>query len=432
MIVTDFYLFPVAFSFFPTLNTKNLMAGFGLLLGGVLLSKKNDSMLNKDFLILTIWASLVSLVGLFSVTYNETPDYTYATYIMSMWIWISAAYVLVHWIRFVHGTVSVLLLCNYLIAVCVSQCVMALMIDSIPSLKSWVGSIIVDYGFESQQVIENKNRLYGFGAVLDVAGTRFAAILIMLAYILNKVEETKNKPFLLLYILAFFFIAVVGNFIARTTTLGIILAILYLFWVNRNRLFGINRDKKLWHFIILICIVTFIIVTYFYHNSAMFKENFRFAFEGFFNWMEKGQWESNSTNMLKNMIIFPDNLKTWIIGDGYFDGASDVDPFYIGPWNTGFYKYTDIGYLRFIFYFGLIGTLLFIAYFCKVAIICMNRFMQQRLLFLFLLILNFVIWCKVSTDIFIVFAPFLCITKEENDVYSDRLKLTYSAKYKYL
>ena len=147
LVVTSLYYFPIAFSFFPALNSKNLMAGFGLLLGSLLIARKNNSVLNKDFFVLTIWAILVSLAGLFSVAYNETPDYTYATYVVSMWIWVSAAFVLVHWIRLVHGSVSVILVCNYLVAVCVGQCVLALMIDSMPSLKEWVDNLIADFGF---------------------------------------------------------------------------------------------------------------------------------------------------------------------------------------------------------------------------------------------------------------------------------------------
>lgn len=50
------------------------------------------------------------------------------------------------------------------------------------------------------------------------------------------------------------------------------------------------------------------------------------------------------------MYVFPDNLKTWIIGDGYFNGPEDSDPYYTGEiWDIGYYKGTDVGYLRFIF-----------------------------------------------------------------------------------
>ena len=399
------------------------MAGLGLIVGAFVLVRNRASIVNRDFFVLSLFALLVSLAGVLSILYNNTPDYSYATYIVSMWIWVSAAFVLVQWIRLVHGYASVTLLANYMIVVCVLQCVSALLIDTYPVLKNWVDSMIADFGFESQEVIADKNRLYGFGAALDVAGTRFAAVLIILAYILTKVEETKIKTFLFLYIVAFFFISIVGNFIARTTTLGLILAVIYLFWVNRNRLIGINRDKKLWRFIFLILVVTILVTTYLYYHSPMFKENFRFAFEGFFNWIEKGKWESNSTNILKRMIILPEELKTWIIGDGYFHGPTRIDPNYIGPVSYGFYKYTDIGYLRFIYYFGLIGTFLFVLYFCKVTDVCMRRFKKQRTMFFFILMLNLIIWCKVSTDIFIIFAPFLCISQDENEDFDFRMNI---------
>lgn len=424
IVLTSFYLFPIAFSFFPALNTKNIMAGLGLVVGALVLVKNRASIVNRDFFILSLYALMVSIAGVLSVLYNNTIDYSYATYIISMWIWVSAAFVLVRWIRLVHGYVSVVLLANYMIVVCICQCVSALLIDAYPAFKNWVDSFIINFGFVTQEVIAEKNRLYGIGAVLDVGGTRFAAVLVILAYVLTIIERTKFKSFLLLYVVAFFIVGIVGNFIARTTTLGIVLAVVFLVWVNRNRLIGINRDNKLWRFILLVLVISAVISTYLYHHSPSVKENFRFAFEGFFSWVEKGSWESHSTNMLKRMVILPDELKTWIIGDGYFNAPSMMDPNYIGPIYTGFYKYTDIGYLRFIYYFGIIGTFLFMLFFCKVANVCMRRFRNQRSVFFFILLLNFIIWCKVSTDIFIIFAPFLCISQDENEDFDLRVSVT--------
>ena len=71
--------------------------------------------------------------------------------------------------------------------------------------------------------------------------------------------------------------------------------------------------------------------------------------------------------------------------------------------------------MRFIYYFGVIGLSAFVIYFCKVAGICKNRFPAYGLMFQFILAVNFIVWLKVSTDIFLVFALFLCIGEEEND-----------------
>ena len=115
------------------------------------------------------------------------------------------------------------------------------------------------------------------------------------------------------------------------------------------------------------------------------------------------------------MLVFPETLKTWIIGDGYAANPDYIDPYYIGQSYHGFYKGTDIGYIRFIFYFGLIGAFAMIAFICKVAFTCARRFPSYKLMFLMMLAINLIGWLKVSTDIFLVFAPFLCISASEEE-----------------
>lgn len=53
---------------------------------------------------------------------------------------------------------------------------------------------------------------------------------------------------------------------------------------------------------------------------------------------------------------------------------------------------------------------------CKVTKVCMNRFASYRSLFGVILLLNFAVWFKVSSDIFLVFALFLCINEEDNQI----------------
>lgn len=116
--------------------------------------------------------------------------------------------------------------------------------------------------------------------------------------------------------------------------------------------------------------------------------------------------------MLSEGLIFPDNLKTWIIGDGYMASGAN-DPYYIGPADYGFYMNTDAGYSRFIFYFGLIGLLTFMLFFVNVWRECTQKIKNVGLFFMAILVLNFCIWIKVSTDLFVIFAPFLCIIPVE-------------------
>lgn len=76
---------------------------------------------------------------------------------------------------------------------------------------------------------------------------------------------------------------------------------------------------------------------------------------------------------------------------------------------------TDAGYSRFIFYFGLIGLLTFMLFFVRVCRECLRKNKNTGLLFILLLVLNFSIWVKVSTDIFVIFAPFLCLAELDDN-----------------
>ena len=82
--------------------------------------------------------------------------------------------------------------------------------------------------------------------------------------------------------------------------------------------------------------------------------------------------------------------------------------------------------MNFIFYFGIIGLVAFSIFMCKAALICSKRFTAQRGLFGLILLVHFVVWFKVSTYIFLDFAPFLCIRQEENDACMKRAALNES------
>lgn len=418
IILTSLYFFPFTFTFLPGVNTKMAMAAVGLVVLGIQLSRSRNSIFSKDAVVISLYALVVSFACFIAVTLNETRDYTYVTYIISMWVWLSAAYVAVKYMRVVHGYISVELVCNYLIAVCVFQCIAALVIDAVPAVKNFATTYISDLGPTQMAMLKESGRLFGFGAALDPAGSRFAAVLVIIAFIASRISATTRSNTLVWYILSFLFIAVVGNMIARTTTVGVIIALVYLLYTTGLHRMVINKSTGrmiVWFTGILLVAVP--LLTILYHTNEQFHDNLRFAFEGFFSLAEKGRWEVSSNEILKNMIVFPDNLKTWIIGDGYFDDPTGIDPYYTGRDFYGYYMQTDIGYLRFIFYSGLIGLTAMAIFIWKAGRISMLKFKHQRMLFWLLLAVNYTVWFKVSTDIFLVLALFLVIDKQENDNY---------------
>ena len=408
VFLTSMFFFPFEFTFLPGINTKMAMAAVGLVLFALDLAKGRAASLDRSFFLLSFLAALVSLAAFASAVINHTNDYTYASYIVSMWVWMGAAYVVVSAIKWVHGEATVEIVGNYLIAVCVMQCGLAIMIDSFPWLKNLVSDLILGLGFVDNQTLEEANRLYGIGCSLDVAGTRFSCVLVIIAFLSLKIAGTEKKQWIWLYLISFFVISVVGNIIARTTIVGVGMAVLV--WLvgaiavrqTETRRFLISRWLAVLITAIIVCSVLYI-------ESPVFKDNFRFGFEGFFSLFETGRWETNSNNILRNMIVFPDNLHTWLVGDGYLENPYRRDINYVGPNYGGYYMATDIGYLRFIFYFGLIGLLLFCAFMVASANELMKRFPAYSWMFFCILLINLIVWMKVSTDIFVVMAIFLCL-----------------------
>lgn len=424
IIATSCYIFPFEFKSFPGVNTKMAMAGLGLVFLFINLAKKKNSIVNKYIFEISLIALLVSLIGLSSIIYNNTNDTAYATYIVSMWVWLGGAYFIILTIRKVHGYASIIIVSNYLIAACVMQCILAIMIDRSSAVFNIVNTYIGSFGVGGNvEGFEESGRLYGIGAAVDFAGIRFVAVLIIIAFLVVLINNTTLRKSFPIYIIAFIFITIIGNMMSRTTIIGTFLAIIYWIYMTRinQAMISVNM-VKLWKIILGFLIVLIPIIVVLYHTNDFLYHNIRFAFEGFFSIVEKGYWETNSNNILKDMYRFPDSFKTWIIGDGYFDNPTS-DPYYIGYMWKGFYMGTDVGYLRFIFYFGLLGLLMIMWFMFKVAQINMLKFPRYKIMFMLLLAVNYVIWFKVSTDIFPILALFLIIDSEEDNLYMERISL---------
>lgn len=404
--VTSFFLFPLLFNFFPVMNTKTFMAAVGVVFCAYSLFTNRTATVPKNLFPLFMLAGVVSMVGVLSMTLNNTIDDAYSGYLTSMAVWLSAAYVVCSCIRFSHGQITVGLLCDYIIAVCVMQCISTLLIDNIPTVQR----LFDTYVNIDQTTLKEAKRLYGFGANLDVAGTKFSACLIVIAAMVMKNKDTISNLRLLYYISSFALITVVGSMIARTTYVGVGLAALYVAVTTDYSSTVKARTVSKISVVMFSLLIAVLVCIYFYNSDPNFRHWIRFAFEGFFNLFERGEYSVASTETLKTMYVFPDNPKTWIIGDGYFSNPywSDWTYTYIHQNKHGFYMGTDVGYLRFIFYFGVIGLAAFSIFMCKAAQTCADKCKKYQAMFFFVLIANFAIWLKVATDLFLFFALFIC------------------------
>ena len=410
-IIVSFYYFPFEFSFLPGINTKMGLAVVGIFLAIVNLNSKREIRFPDNLFRIEALAILVSIVGFISVVINSTPDYAYATYFVSMTVWLSGAYAVCSLIKAVHQEVTVNHIAMYIATVCVIQCLLALIIDSNVVVKSFVDSYIM----QDQSLLNEVERLYGIGASLDTAGVRFSASLILIVHYINRNKSRMSNAVITLIIMMYVWVAVVGNMIARTTIVGVSLSLLYAIMTFKPTNVSLSFFRVV-RAALIILVVVIPLSKYLYVSNQQFHDLSRFAFEGFFSLAETGEWEIDSNEKLKTMIVFPDNAKTWIIGDGYFENPYYTDPTYVGYQLGGYYMGTDIGYLRFTFYFGLIGLFAFSFFIISVSRECIKLLPCNKMLILYILALGFIIWLKVATDVFLVFALLICVGNMQDEM----------------
>ena len=316
------YLFPLTFTFLPVGNTKIYMAVLGLLLFMLNRITSRAPQTARSMVYVSLAALAVSLAGVFSVFLNGTYDYTYAQYLILMWVWAGAAYFVMQCMKKVHGRITAGLVCLYVIGVCVAQCGFALLNEFVPAFKS-----VVDACVDQQtEVLNEVDRMYGIGASLDTGGSRFACALIMLAYVMVRyAKRGGHAAVTLFHVLLFVFLMVVGSMVARTTLAGAVIALAYL-------LFTLKDGFQSYHGRIFLSFAGIVLVAapfgiYLYATSPEMSKLFMFAFEAFFNLAGGGEFETHSTTELMDMWThIPEHLKTWIIGDGYFLNPYAYDP----------------------------------------------------------------------------------------------------------
>lgn len=391
-IVSWMFFFPITFTFLPqSINSKIMMAVIGLVIMAYdIVRGKNKNYTDRSFIIILMLSSLFSLVCYGSTALNNTSEYTYSTYVVSMLVWLSAAYTSFRFIKRAYGYSSIRLISNYIIALCVVQCFLAMLIDIFPSINYFIRQYIV-----LAEQMNYEHRLIGVGISFDPAGIRFSAALIICAAM--TIDNALNNKYIIAYLISFFIIFIIGNMLSRTTMVGALVAIAMLiykskFWEGFTSKGVVNILRNL--AIIIILLVPIVLV--FYNNSLSFRELCDFGFEGFINYIQTGKWKTHSSDILQGMwSVWPDNIKTWIIGDGYFTNPDNPHLYYMG---------TDVGYARLIFYCGIIGLTIFGCLFLYLSTYFKEKFPKYSYLFGFLLILQLAIWIKVSTDIFLILA----------------------------
>lgn len=355
-----------------------------------------------------VWGVLlflaIGLLSLLTMLINSSKDFGLLKYSFSMLFIIVAGYFIVRLCQIIYVFVSFSIISKYVIVAVLLQVIIAALMFFNPTVRTSLYEIqnlsVLDT-ILTEQVVEF--RLIGFGSAFFGAGIVNGFALMLIATTL-KIEELNLKQ-VFFYSLAFVIIFSLGMMMARVTLIGGIFALIILFFPSRP--FKLSFSKKIFSFFSLLILIPVLILALLPFSSEENREKVNLAidygFELFENFTNEGQLRTASTDDLKASYRFPTHFKTYLIGDGYFvDPSSPDDSYYMG---------VDAGYLRLIYYFGLLGLFVYFMFQLIPIIVSLKKNDQNLKLFF---ILSFAYFLVLNTKGFTDILPFsilFCFTQ---------------------
>lgn len=213
----------------------------------------------------------------------------------------------------------------------------------LPAISNFIHLIEKDTFFENREYALGYRAL-GFGEHVFFTGGVWSALGMLVVTCLYKIKSINIWE----YVLSFSVIFITGLFVARTSMTGVI-SILLLFFPLKKRI------RKLLQYSFF-AILTLVIIFQLQKQLSNSNYNTEYAFEIIDNFTKSGELGTQSSDKTIAMWnTLPNNLSTWIAGDAMY--TEEI--------SGGYYKHVDVGYLRIIFYGGLIGLLLYIGYTIK-------------------------------------------------------------------
>lgn len=392
------YIYSIQFFFIPFgIGSRVVLALFGI---GVYFIKqyphlvKGKFPINKKTYSIGIFLIMISVVSILSLIFNNTQDLSFVKYPVSIILIMFGAYFIAYIFRNIYHEITFKLIADYVIAAVLFQVLLAVILFLFPFFKSSLFSLLSLSDLDNMLINETGEfRLIGFGSYFFGAGITNSFVLILIAILLKTMKFDFRIFFS--YMACFLLILCIGIMMSRTTIVGGAISLLIAFYKSNLSRFkiGIKVRNITRSFIIFALIIISIV----WILPSNIKDNLQialnFGFELVINYIEHGELESASTDRLKEMYdVYPQSFKTYVIGDGH----------YTDPQNpASYYKHIDIGYLRLIYYFGVVGMLTFFLFQLKV-IYTINKLFENKYASFFggailiLLILNL----KGFTDIF--------------------------------
>lgn len=339
---------------------------------------------------LSLWLSLISF---FTAIINGVIDPLYLYALFSTIIYILSAWGILRIIYLYHKKISFELIVFYITCAVLFQCIMSVFMYFSPDIQSMVYSFMQLSPLEEQAIARTPYRFHGIGANFFTLGVVNSMILVLMSPFLIQSDGWRKKFF----VTSFFVILIIGLMMSRTT----IVALPFVFYVLYRK--SVNVISQLIGGILSVSLIGYILYITFKDNIfSFYNENsnlVEFGFEMFFNFFSGDGFSTGSSDSLSSVFYLPDNLLTFIIGDGRCSDPRDPE--------LGYYMNTDLGVCRQIFYFGLVGLYIWILYNLQLYKSTCKKYPEYKIVLLMLLLLCYTLDYKGIVNFTPFFALFL-------------------------
>lgn len=349
--IVFFTLFPINFIFLPSFaSTRFILGIFGGIIWLLDLARRKRPYSNNILVVflLTIIVSIWSI--LCTVIFNISYDYTYVKLPLTFLIMFFSCYFSVSIMKYFNKEVGFDLITKYFLYALILQSVIVLIQFFNPSLGVFLASI-QRLGEEQVSIssfhLENSSRFIGFGLLFYTSSFFYGTALVLIAFQLRYKLNTRTNT--LLYLLLYVFIFLVGMGLSRSTVIGFLSSLLVLFLPVKNigNMLKILIRILFFGFFLLIAIV--MIVRAFPNLNKELELLINNAFDFLISYFETGKVKSESASGTFDYFILPEKVRTYFVGTGFYETYYSIKDF----------NYSDIGYLRLLYYFGLPGLILF-------------------------------------------------------------------------
>ena len=403
-LVLFFTLFPVNFVFLPSaFSTRFILAIFGMIIWFLSLVRKKNIQYNKfiSVFIITILVSIWSIIC--TSIFNLEDDYAFVTFPITIGVMYFSCYLCISLIKFFDKEVSFDLVTKYFLCTIILQ---SLIVIS-QFISPVVGSFLTDIQRLSEMQVdiasshlEDGSRFIGFGLLFYTASFFYGTALVLLAFQLRykKLNISHTVTYTFLYFLVFF----IGMGLSRSTIIGFISSlIIFIFPINNiSKIFKIIFNVVV--LLIFAFIIIFVVLKIFPNLSVDMEALINNAFDFAIAYFNTGQLSSNSASGTFETLNLPELIRTYLVGTGLYNTYFSV----------GDFNYSDIGYLRLLYYFGIPGLVLFFIVEIKILNLAFKRSDFLPIYYSLLLIL-FVTNIKGLTTLAIIAILFALIPNRE-------------------